>query len=351
MSVPTISSAPAGPTPTTLSGVGDIYWREAVLCVPAMPLMMLAGALTGDITTAAIAAGAAFSVGFGAARDLRGRRWGAMLAAMLSMSAATLIGSLSGGVPWLAPIVAATAGAACAVLAMYDEDMWWIALQAVIALLVAQYYPGDAVEALRRAVIVLGGGAVQIACVVALVRVMPAARARLPRGAAPQHPGNWAVAMHAVRAALCVAGSLLIARHWGLANSYWAPMTAMLILKPGLRDTWARGGQRIFGTLAGCVGATVFVVAVGTQTWVMLPVLALTTGFAFAVQKGHYAVLTTAITATVVLLLALAHGAALANAEHRVIATLLGGGCALAVAWIAPRRPRWRRRLVDRVGR
>ena len=59
---------------------------------------------------------------------------------------------------------------------------------------------------------------------------------------------------------------------------------------------------------------------------------------AFALQKAHYASLTTAITATVVLLFTLGHTDALANAEHRLAATLLGGAIALAVAWIVPHR-------------
>jgi hypothetical protein len=336
--------------PARLFGLSPVYWREAALCMPAMPLIMLAGVAASDLATGAIATGAAFSVGFGAARDLRGRRWGAMWGAMLTMTAATLVGMLVGAsAAWTLPVNAAAA-AACAALALYDEDLWWLTLQAVIALLVAEYYPGDLGEAGWRACVVLGGGLAQIGCVVLLARVAPHAAERLPRSPDPAPPTRRAVIAHAVRAAVCVSIALPLAWHWHLANSYWAPMTGMLVLKPGLRDTGLRGGQRVGGTLAGCVAATLFVLAVGADTGMLLAGLAAGVGIAFAIQKANYAALTLAITWVVVLLLTIAHGGVVSNVEHRVIATLLGGGVALAVAGIAPRRPPSARRLVDRVG-
>lgn len=318
--------------------------------MPAMPLMMLAGVLSDDVAVGAIATGAAFSVGFGAARDLAGRRWGAMWAAAAAMAAATLIGIVAGNAAAATLIVNVAAAALCAALALYDEDLWWLSLQAVIALFVAEYYPGDAVDATRRAAVVLGGGLVQIGCVVALAKVAPHAAERLPRGARPGKPTRRAVAGHALRAAACVSAALALAWHWRLSNSYWAPMTGMIVLKPGLRDTWLRGGHRVAGTLGGCAAATLFVLAVRADTWALLAGLAAGVGWSFAIQKSHYAALSFAITWVVVLLLTIAHGGVVQNVEHRLIATLLGGGVALASAGLAPRRPPSARRLIDRVG-
>jgi hypothetical protein len=67
--------------------------------------------------------------------------------------------------------------------------------------------------------------------------------------------------------------------------------------------------------------------------------MAVTAGLAYALQKAHYATLTCMITATVVLLLTLGRGYVVINAEHRLIATVLGGVIALVVARIAPHRP------------
>jgi uncharacterized membrane protein YccC len=157
-----------------------------------------------------------------------------------------------------------------------------------------------------------------------------------------------------VRAVVCVGGALAVAWRLDLANSYWAPMTALIVLKPGLRDTGLRGVQRIGGTMAGGIGATAFAAGAIALPGATHPLMILGIGTAataaFALQKAHYAALTAAITATVVLMISFAHGPAIENAEHRLAATLLGGAAALAGAWIAPRRPRWLRRAEDRVG-
>ena len=44
-----------------------------------------------------------------------------------------------------------------------------------------------------------------------------------------------------------------IYRHFGFANGYWIPMTALLVLRPGLSDTASRAIARTIGTLAGAV--------------------------------------------------------------------------------------------------
>ena len=64
------------------------HWREAALCVPAMPILILLGQAFGWAAGGAVAAGAAFAVGFGAARELGGRRWGAMIGALVGMTIA-----------------------------------------------------------------------------------------------------------------------------------------------------------------------------------------------------------------------------------------------------------------------
>jgi len=328
-----------------------VYWREAALCAPAMPLLLLAGVASGRLAYAAVAAGAAFSVGFGAARDLRGRRWGAMIAANAGTTLAAFVGCLAG--QWTPVLVVAAVAAAvvCAVLALVDEDLWWITLQMVIALLVGGFYAGPLHAALLRAGAVLGGGAFQIAVVVLLARLAPAAAQRLPAKPPPEAVSRQLYIAHALRAAVCVGACVWIA-HWiGLANGYWAPMTAMLVLKPGLSETNTRGLARLGGTLIGGASATLFAMAVGYRwPWLILGV-GVGAGSAFALQKAHYAVLTCAITATMVLLLTLAYaGHALQNAEHRLIATAIGGAAALIAARILPRHGHAARPGPDQVG-
>jgi len=327
-----------------------VYWREAALCAPALPLLLLIGLLTGQAAYGAVAAGAAFSVGFGAARDLRGRRWGARLAAVAGTTVAAFVGCFAGQWELAHLALAGLAAAACAVLALYDEDLWWVSLQMVIALLVAGHYPGAAVASATRAAVVFAGGATQVLIVLALAKLAPSAANRLPPAPPKAPPQRWLVVSHAIRAACCVALALVIASKLGLANSYWAPMTAMLILKPGLSDTQVRGVARLAGTVAGCAAASLFALATGYYDPLLLAGIGLTACAAYALQKAHYAILTSAVTATVVLLLSLAQGGhALTNAEHRLIATVLGGAIALLLARIAPHRP-LDQNSVDRVG-
>lgn len=316
-----------------------------------MPLILLAGVATHEIAYAAVASGAALCVGFGAARDLRGRRWDAMIAAAAGTSLTAFLGCFGGQWPPLAMALAAVAAMSCAVMALVDEDLWWVSLQMVIALLVASYYPGPLPAALLRSGVVLAGGAVQIAVVVLLARLAPGAAARLPAPARKEASPPRLYVAHALRAAICVCLSLWLARRLGLINGYWAPMTAMLVLKPGLSETNTRGVARVTGTVAGCVAASLFGGLAG-DSWPLLTAgVGIAATAAFALQKAHYAILTSAITATVVLLLVMAQGGhVLANAEHRLIATVLGGAMALVLARIIPHSPHAARPATDRVG-
>ncbi len=345
------------------------HWREAALCAPAMPLLILVGIESGHPIEGATAAGAALAVGFGAARELKGRRWGAMIAAMVGMAIAAFAGCLLGQSLPLFVLVAGMAAAICAAFALYDEDLWWVILQIVIAYLIAGYYAGPLAAATDRGLVVLIGGAIQIGIVRLLASLFPAAAAptivreagvrgagirqagiRSPVAKSPPGTNSGLRGAHMIRAAICVMASLLVTDRLGLSNSYWAPMTALIVLKPRLRETHARGLARLVGTLAGCTVATLYAHVCGGSNWFLGLGMAGSAMAAYALQKAHYASLTAAITATVVLLLSLGHVGALANAEHRLVATLVGGGIALAVAWVVPRTRRISHPGVDRVG-
>ena len=328
-----------------------VYWREAALCAPAMPLLLLAGLVSGHLQAGAIAAGAAFLVGFGAARNLRGRRWAAMILAAVGATLAALVGSLAG--QWTPALLAVSAvtSAGVAALGLIDEDLWWVALQVVIAFFVAGYYHGALSTALARTEATAAGGLVQILVVIALAKLAPAAANPLPAAPfTPNAPPRLLIS-HMLRAAVCVTASWALAKKLGVTNAYWAPMTAMLVLKPGLSETDTRGAARLTGTVAGCLAAALFAFAVGASSPWLLAGVALTASAAFALQKAHYALLTLAITASVVLLLTLAHaGDVVTNAEHRLLATVLGGAMALVVARIAPHLPRPAQSAMDQVG-
>jgi uncharacterized membrane protein YgaE (UPF0421/DUF939 family) len=326
------------------------HWREAALGVPALVLLPAIGLWFGDIRPSVVAAGAAFVVGFGSARELGKRRWGAMIAVALGMPIAALVGTLAGQNDAIYIPLAALLAAGVAALALFDENLWWCTLQVVIGCFVAGFYHGPLAAALERTELVLAGGIAQLAIVWILAHLFPAARHPITHPAPLPPPERGLLIAHMVRAAVCVSAGLLVIAPLGLANGYWAPMTALLVLKPRLRDTGTRGLARLGGTLAGCVVATLYAMLCRDAPWMLIAGMAIAAGGAYALQKAHYASLTLSITATIVLLISLVDGAPLLNAEHRIAATLIGGALALTAAILTPSSLPRRAREADRVG-
>jgi uncharacterized membrane protein YccC len=323
-------------------------WRAAVLCFPAMPVLLAAGLLTGDIARGVVAATAAFFVGLGLPRPLRGHPWSALLANALAITAAAFVGTLAGERLWLLAACASAMAATCAVSGLVDEGWWWVTLQALTALLAAGFFPGAYDLAATRATSVLAGGLVQALFVIVLATSfatleLPAA----PNSPRPAHPAATR-SVFACQAAACVVLSLVVAHACGFGQGYWAPMTAMLVIKPDLEGTRTRGFARLVGTVAGCAGATAYALLVGSRPISLAAALALTAGSAFAVLRAHYATWTAAVTATMVLLMSLGSGDAGITSEHRLLATMIGGASALLMSWMLSTRRLARIGLVDR---
>ncbi|WP_260926569.1 FUSC family protein [Novosphingobium sp. 9] len=330
---------------TRLTALGERYfapmhWREGLLALPALPLIFLGGVALGHPVGGAMAAGSAFSVGFGSAHDLFGRRWAAMLAALVGMMAASFAGTLLGGIaPVYVPLTALLA-VIVAWLALRDTQQWWVALQVAIVFLIAGHFHGPLHNALFRTEMVLVGGGIQAAMVMALAWLFPRAAHAYAGGPGEHDADPRLIRAHMLRAALCVVASLLAGDALGLVNGYWAPMTALLVLKPRLHETRTRGLERLGGTFVGAGLASVLSIACRNDTWVLVTGMAIASWCAFSLQKAHYAGLSTAITASAVLLVSLGGLATPEiNAVHRLIATMLGGGIALGVAALFPHSP------------
>ncbi len=323
--------------------VGSVYWRQAMLSGPTLMIVMALG-LEIDPSMAAVLTGTAFTIAFGAARTLKGHRWGAMLSACGGMMLATVLGSLAGAHPvWLFS-VAALLTAATAWLSAWDADEWWVCLQVACAFLVASYYPSNSFDtALQRALLVMAGGGAQILLTVLSARLMRAFAEPIPAAPAPAaalavQPGY--LLRYALGAALAVAGALWAARLAGLHNDYWASIAALMVLRPGMHETVLRYLNRLIGTLAGCIVAMLLILWLHDASWMLMICTVLTAAAAFSLQKAHYALLTSTMTATVIFMLAIGHGDPLAATEHRIEATLLGGSMALLAGYLLRLYPR-----------
>ncbi len=306
-------------------------WHHAVVCAPGMAACLIYGLVAHDTVTAAIAAGAAYSVGFGLRRVRKTR---SMLGAAALMTAAAFIGSLASASFPVFVLVAALAAAGCACLALIDDDIWWVALQATIALLLASHYPATPQAVLIRAGIVFAAGVSQMLIVLLLDRVLPKSHPK-PVLNIPIPATKRALLTYGSVAAVSVTLALLSAHAFGLEKAYWAPMTALIVLKPKYHLTRQRGFERLAGNLAGCALATGVAILLPPLAWFDTVLCIVSSACSYALIKARYAAFSFAVSFTAVMLLFTAHQSAIIGAEQRIYATVLGGLISMAVMWLA----------------
>lgn len=141
---------------------------------------------------------------------------------------------------------------------------------------------------------------------------------------------------HAIRLASCVALGDVLSRIVGFGRYYWLPMTVAIVLKPDFSATISRGVLRLAGTFAGLALATVmFHLLPSGKPFEIFLVFA----FIFVLRcfgGANYGIFVVAVTALVVVLLALTGSAPAAVIAARGWNTVLGGTIALAAYWLWP---------------
>jgi len=111
--------------------------------------------------------------------------------------------------------------------------------------------------------------------------------------------------------------------------AYWLLLTILIVLRPRLAVTWQRNLERLGGTIAGVVIASVLLL-ITRSPWLILPVAAVAlTGF-FAWNRHYYSRSVGCVTVAVVLSLSAYHGQPFDILSARVGYTI--AGCALAFA-------------------
>jgi uncharacterized membrane protein YccC len=155
-----------------------------------------------------------------------------------------------------------------------------------------------------------------------------------------------AVFRHAVRLSVTVAAAEILSRSLETPRAYWLPMTVVLVLKPEFTITFTRGLLRIAGTIVGLLLATAMFhfLPKGIGLEVML-----VGGFVFLLRwagPANYGVFGVAVSALIVLLIAISGVAPKDVILARGINTLLGGVLALVAYGLWPT---WERRQVGEV--
>ena len=141
---------------------------------------------------------------------------------------------------------------------------------------------------------------------------------------------------HAIRLAGCVGLGDALARGAGLSRSYWLPMTIAIVLKPDFTATFSRGVLRLAGTFAGLLLATVLFHLLHPAAFAEIGLVAVSMFALRWIGPANYGIFVIAVTALVVLLLAIAGVGPNAVMGARALNTVLGGAIALLAYWLWP---------------
>jgi uncharacterized membrane protein YccC len=152
-----------------------------------------------------------------------------------------------------------------------------------------------------------------------------------------------AVFRHAIRMAVAVAIAESVSRSLETPRAYWLPMTTVLVLKPEFTVTFTRGLLRIVGTIVGLLLATAMFhflpAGIGLE-------VVLIGAFVFLLRwvgPANYGIFGVAVSALVVLMIAITGVSPKAVILPRGLNTIMGGALALLayVVW-----PTWERMQV-----
>jgi uncharacterized membrane protein YccC len=145
-----------------------------------------------------------------------------------------------------------------------------------------------------------------------------------------------ATGRHAVRLAVAVTLTELIAQRAHLPRGYWAVIAAATALRPEFGATFTRGSERLLGTTVGVITATLIAVALQPAGWGMVAVIGLLAWATYAVFPASFAAGTAGITALIVFLLHPVAPDSTTIGLDRGINTAVGGAIGLAVYLLWP---------------
>ena len=312
-----------------------------------------------------VAAGGAVNTGFGQKHRIDGSELVPMIFVTFGMAFSGFVGVLLGHESFLLPLVAAAWAFGYGMLTSRPEGYAWVGQQCVITFLVASAFPAPLSAAAARGLLLLAGGAVQLVLSSLLLRVFHKLRDRLFQLACYFRDERTALlaalaetaqsvrqrrflnsAMpYALRLAATVGLSTEIYRRLHYPSGYWIPMTAMLVLKPGLTDTVSRAIARLLGTMCGAIVLSFLLAHMNPAPISLAAFTVLFAWLSYSLVNVNYALFSMAVTGYIVFLLSLNQVPGPTIAIHRTISTALGGAIALCtrVIVISYRRQHWLR--------
>jgi hypothetical protein len=330
---------------------GARSFRADMIFVIPIAVCLALGIALGHPGGGMIAAGGAFTVGFGAKQHIDESHILPMILASLGISVFTFVGMVAGHTNFILVLFAAGTAFVYGMLSLREPAIGWVAQQSIIYLLVASGFPFSPRAAAIRSSLVLAGGALQIVTSSLLLKLLHRLRTGLLQVARylraehhalrvsveqaarslVHHDEPPSVLPYALRLAVTLGVSTEIYRYFGFANGYWIPMTALLVLRPGLTDTVSRAIARTGGTLAGAMLASYALAHLAPGPRILAVFALLCAWLAYSLVNVNYGLFTLCLTAYIVSLLGIAKLPGNIVAYHRAISTIIGGALALTV--------------------
>ncbi|MFE6403952.1 FUSC family protein [Streptomyces alboflavus] len=134
-----------------------------------------------------------------------------------------------------------------------------------------------------------------------------------------------------------------------LGHGYWAPMAAVMVMRPDFSQTYARAVARFGGTLVGVALATALVQLAHPGTYLSGALAAASAGLMYLLMRTGQFAAQACVAAYVVFLLGMGGEQWTQTVPERVVLTLIGGILAMAAYALFPawETPRLRTRLAD----
>ncbi|MFI5803764.1 FUSC family protein [Streptomyces sp. NPDC051561] len=157
------------------------------------------------------------------------------------------------------------------------------------------------------------------------------------------------VLRHALRVSAVSATSYAVGASLPLGHGYWAPMAAVMVMRPDFSQTYSRAVARFGGTLLGVTLASVLVQLTHPDTRLSAAIAIGCAFLMFLLLRTGYAVTQVCVAAYVVFLLGMGGLQWTQTVPERIVLTLAGGLLAMVAYAVYPawETPRLRTRLAD----
>jgi uncharacterized membrane protein YccC len=340
------------------------FRADLILILP-VAICLAAGLCIGRPGVGMIAAGGAMTAGFGAKQSIDDSGLLPMVLVSLGMAFAAFLGVVVGHTNLLLVPIVGLWGFGYGMLTRREAGYRWVGQQCVITFLVASAFPASVEDALDRALLVLVGGALQVLSAAILLRAFDQLSNHLISLARYVRKEERALHFALLETAQSVRQrkilnsalpySLLVAitlatttelyRRFQFPSGYWIPMTALLVLKPGITDTVNRAIARVLGTVTGAIVASFCIAHLHPLSVVLAGFTLLFAWLSYGTLNVNYALYSSFITGYIVFLLSLASAPRPVIAQRRALCTALGGSIALGVRLvvISLRKDIWKR--------